>query len=361
MMRLAGKLASFVKNHGAHLAPAFLVRRRSAQSSQPLTDPGIPTLAEVLDPIALAEHLSVISGARWSGAVVTEVQVRVLRHHAGQRCTLEIGVRTETVWHFLIGKVYQIDCPEVFEAMEGIQQAGFDPQDEFSIPQPLAYLPSLRLLLQEKVEGLSAGDIFKTGDERSRAAAAEQCARWLARFHLLAPEAGPVSYAHDHLKSKSMQRCARKMAKQGGHLAGKAARLLQRLEDSSPSRSHVEVCAGHGSYSASHVVLAPGRTVAIDWDFHDVADPARDVARFLAALRRRALIRLGSIRFLDGVAETFLRTYLAAGRPELKKNLRFFEAATCLNLAARHLVDGTEKTEAMLDEGLSVLEQEVIQ
>ncbi len=335
-----------------------------SKSREPLTDPGIATLPEVLDPVALAKHLRVVSRAPWNGGAIEEVQVRVLRQHARQRCTLEMGLRTEKGWHFLIGKVYQIDCPDVFQAMEGIRQAGFGPQEEFSIPEPLAYLPPLRLLLQEKVEGPSAGDIFKTVDEQSRAAAAERCALWLARFHAIAPKTGEVSYPHEHLQSKSMQRCSRKMAKLGGPFADKAARLLQRLEDMVASLSPVELCAGHGSYSAAHVILAPGRTVAIDWDFHDVADPARDVARFLAALRRRALVRLGSIRLLDGVAEIFLKTYLAVGPPDAKKNLRFFEAATYLNLATRHLGDAVpdsqEKTEAMLDEGFRALEREIV-
>jgi hypothetical protein len=364
MMRLAGKLARLVKNHGVFLTPAFLVRRTSTERLQPLSDPGIATLSEVLDPIALAKHLRGISRAPWNGAPVEEVQVRVLRHHVRQRCTLEIGLRTDKGWHFLIGKVYHNDCPDVFQVMEGIQRAGFGPKDEFSIPQPLAYLASLRCLVQEKVKGPSAGDIFKTGDERSRAAAAERCARWLARFHAVAPKAGPVSYPPDHLKSKSMQRCSRKITKLGGPLADRAVRLLQWLEDASSSLSPVEVRAGHGSYSASHVILAEGRTVAIDWDFHEVVDPACDVARFLAALRRRALIRLGSIRALDGAAEAFLRTYLAMGPSEVEKNLHFFEAATYLNLATRHFSDQVpdcqEKTEAMLDEGLRVLEREAI-
>jgi len=364
MMRLAGKLARLVKNPGVFLTPPFAFRRASTEPVQPLTDPGIETLSEVLDPIALARHLGDVSRAFWNGQAVKEVQVRVLRHHVGQRCTLEIALRTEQGWHFMIGKVYQADCPELFQAMEGIQQAGFGPQDEFSIPQPLAYLASLRCLVQEKVEGPSAGDIFKTGDEQSRVAAAEQCARWLARFHDVGPKAGPVSYPQDHLKSKSMRRCARKITKLNGPVADKAARLLQRLEEASSSVRPVELRAGHGSYSASHVILAQGRTVAIDWDFHEVADPACDVARFLAALRRRALIRLGSIRLLDGAAEAFQRAYLAVGPSDVEKNLRFFEVATYLNLAIRHLSDPApncqENTDAMLDEGLRVLGREVI-
>ena len=85
--------------------------------------------------------------------------------------------------------------------MEGIRETGFGPRDEFSIPQPVGYLPSLRLLLQEKVEGPVASEVFKNGDERSRAEGAERCALWLAQFHARAPKVGPVSLPQDHLSS----------------------------------------------------------------------------------------------------------------------------------------------------------------
>jgi len=332
---------------------------------QPFVDERIETLAEVLDPIALAKHLRAVSQAPWNGGGVEEARaVRVIRHNVGKRCTLEIGVRTGDNWHFLIAKVYRKDRTKVFQTMDAIQRAGFGSQHEFSIPEPVAYLPSLRLLLQEKVEGQVAGEVFKSGDEQSQAEAAERCARWLARFHALAPRTGSVTSPLDHLNSKSMQRYSEKIAQRGGSLAERAAWLHERLEDAASSLSSAEVCGGHGSYSAAHVLLAQGRTVVFDWDGYDVADPARDVARFLAALRREALGR-GSIRALDGVAEVFIRTYFAVGQPIAERNLRFFEAATCLNLAKHSLCRPIpdwqvkqEKADAMLEESLRVFERE---
>jgi len=326
---------------------------------QPLVDLGIPTLSEVLDPIALAQHLRVASWAPWNKKAVDEVHVRVLRHHRRQRCTLEIGVRTEKSWHFLIGKVYQKDRPDVFRAMEEIQEAGFGPRDEFSIPQPIAYLPWLRLLLQEKVEGPLAKEIFKTGDNQNRAAAAERCAWWLARFHALGPKAGLVFDSRCYYLSELRER-SRRIRKLKGPCADKAARLLRGLEDAAASLRPVEMRAGHGSYSPAQLILADGRTVTFDWDGYDVADPARDVGRFLYALRRWGSDQLGSIRVLDGAAQVFLETYLAVGPPDAKKNLCFFEAAACLK-RAKHSLDQSvphlqDKTEEMLDEGLRVLE-----
>lgn len=327
---------------------------------QPLTDPRIESLSEVLDPAALARHLRGVSAGRWDGGTIEEVRVvRVLKHHVGRRCTLEINVRTESGWNFLIGKVYRKDRSDVFEVMQRIRQAGFGPGDEFSIPSPRAYLPPLCLLLQEKVEGPVATEIFKTGDERSRAEAAERCALWLARFHELGPKAGPALDSDGCLKSAGER--TRWIASFGGHCAEKAARLLEWLEQAGAALRPLEMRAGHASYSPAQIILAEGRTVTFDWDGYDVADPARDVARFLTALRRLALGRLGSIRALDGAANIFLKTYRAVGL-QVERNLLFFLVDACLTLAAHAFVHAgvrwQAKAEAMLDEGLRIGEGE---
>src|SRR5712691_4190914 len=291
--------------------PSAVRQQRSAivgECVQPLTDPGLAALSEVFESAALANHLRGVCLGRWNGGTVEEARVvRVLKHHVGQRCTLEIGWRRGSDWHFLIGKVYREDRPDILAAMERIQEAGFGPQDEFSIPRPLAYLPSLRLFLQEKVEGRVAKEIFKAGDEQSRAAAAERCALWLARFHTFGPKAGPL-FDSERCLSELLER-KRRIAKLGSRFAAKAERLFEWLEAAGAALRPVEMRAGHASYSPAQLILAEGRTVTFDWDGYDVADPARDVARFLAALRRLAVGRLRSIRAVDGPAEVFLRTY----------------------------------------------------
>jgi aminoglycoside phosphotransferase (APT) family kinase protein len=151
---------------------------------------------------------------------------------------------------------------------------------------------------------------------------------------------------------------ARRIARLGERCAKKTKRLLEWLEAAGTALHPVEKCAGHASYSPAQVILARGRTVTFDWDGYDVADPARDVARFLAALRRLALGRLRSIRALDGAADIFLKTYRSVGPPEADRNLRFFLADTCLTLAAHDFarpgISWQDKGEAMLDESLRI-------
>ena len=60
-----------------------------------LADLSLPTLSEVLDPIALAKHLRLFSLPPWNWGTIEGVQVRVLKYHAGKRCTLEISLRSD--------------------------------------------------------------------------------------------------------------------------------------------------------------------------------------------------------------------------------------------------------------------------
>jgi aminoglycoside phosphotransferase (APT) family kinase protein len=317
------------------------------------TDTGLPTLAAVLDPAELARQLSVLLG--WDTS--QGMRLRVLRWKKANRCTFEIGVRAASAWHELIGKVYAEDRSDVYRAMDEIWHAGFGSEDELAIPRPVAYLTSLRLLLCEKAAGTNARRLIVRSSEADRARAAERCARWLARFQARAPRSGPVFYWNDQLRS--LEQSSRRVADLGGPFADKAGRLLDQLDTTARGLGSSEMCAGHGMYTPGQVLLADRRTVTVDWDTCQVADPSHDVARFIVSLKRLGLKDFGSIHALDAAAESFLRTYVATGRPDITARLAFQEAAICLERAGRDLekqADGwRERVETMLNEGLQVL------
>ncbi len=287
------------------------------------------------------------------------MQASVLKLHSGRRCTVDIRLQADGGWYELVGKIYSTDRSDVYRAMQAIQRAGFERHAEFSIPHPVAYLQPLQLLLQEKVAGPIGTKFFLAADERAHTEAAESCGRWLARFHVVAPKIGPVR--EPGVQMACLERWSRRIARLGQPFANKSRRLLERLEDSPLAQGGVEKRASHGSYSPAQVILAKDRTVALDWDAYGVAEPARDVANFIVALRRLALGRLRSIRLRDSAAETFKKAYLASGGANVESRLPFHQAAACLQLAKYnlyHRVTGWEKKlEAMLDEGLQILER----
>ena len=327
------------------------------ETLQSVVDPGIATLPAVLDALELRWHLDASGWRLWRSTRPEDVSVRVLTHHPGSRCTVEIALQTADGWREFVGKVYAEDRPDVYQAMQRICQAGFGPQAEFSIPEPLAYVPALRLLVQEKIEGPRAKDIYLTGTDRERAAAAELSALWVARFHAKGPRLSPVS--HPNHQEALWRQWSRLIAENCESLAGRAQLLSERLEVAAGALAPVEYCAGHGSFSPAHLILTPGRTAAFDWDGYDLADPARDVGRFVVALQRLALGRLRSIRALDREGEIFEKTYLASAGPGVRKRLPLHKAAACLQLAKYHLDHRVhrweQKLEAMLQEGFRCL------
>jgi len=327
--------------------------------SHGISDPGMPALAAVFDPVTLRKHFHQALPDDWGA--IQNIRFQILKHHPGKRCTFEIALETANGWRYLIGKVYSTDRSDVYRVMNELRRAGFGPEDELSIPQPVAYVPVLRLLLQEKVRGPRAKEVFLTGDESDRAVAAVRSARWLAKFHSVAPRSWHTTDLTDHVNSAD--RWSQTIAKLGEPFAGRAKRLAKRLQEEEAAFANGgELCAGHGSYNCNQIILTEGRTITLDWDSYDVADPCRDVARFIVNLQRLALKYLGSFQALDAAAEAFLKTYTALSPFDVSANLALYRALMCLKLAKyeanRPVCNFPEAIEALLHEGLRVLEQE---
>ena len=284
------------------------------------------------------------------------MRLRVLKAHK-DCCTFEVSLDTENGWQSLIGKVHEGDRSDVLGAMQSIVDAGFGPTAEFAIPRALAYVPSLHVLLEERIQGTEVKEIFLNGAFDERLAAARRCGAWLARFHTGAPPQGRLAEPSELLVQ--IRYWAQQIRSSGGPLGIKAALLLRKLEAAIPEPRSLEACAGHGSYMPEHVLLSGRRTVTIDLDEYDVADPARDLAWFIVSLKRLGLKKRGSLRAHDRSVRAFLDAYGASGPRDATKHLPFYQAAECLHRALRDLHKRIppipEWTEIMLDEGLSAL------
>jgi aminoglycoside phosphotransferase (APT) family kinase protein len=318
-------------------------------------DRGLPGLEAVLDPVLIEQHLRRVLPGEWGP--FRDTRSRILRHKKGRRCTFEIAWPGADGWRAVIGKVYPTDRADIYRTMETIRGAGFGPDDEFSIPEPLAYVPELHLLLQEKVHGPRAKQVLMTGSERDRTDAAERAGRWLARFQATAPRIGEADPAEDPLQSA--QEWSRGLTEVGGALADRAARLGEQLEVAVRGRRPIEVCAGHGDFRSGQILLAEGRTATVDWDRHDVADPCRDAATFVVGLKRISWKEPDASAMLDRVAEHFLEAYFSWGSPTVRADLPLYEAARCLGEAhkdvRRREAGWAEKASDILDQGLRAL------
>jgi len=326
------------------------------------TDPGIPTLAAVCDPAELAKHLSLLS-LPWPWDTSQAIRLRVLKWHRASRCTFEIALRVGSGWQELIGKVYAEDRSDIYQAMEEIRRAGFGSDAEFALPRPLAYLAPLRLLLYEKAPGTRARELILNPRDSEDILAAERCAHWLARFQALAPRLGPVYTLDGHLSS--LKQWCQSLSDHGGPFAKKASLLFEHLKEAAAGLGRIELCPGHGTYTPGQVLLDGGRTITIDWDTYEMADPCRDVARFVVEIKRNALKHFGSLHACARAAGIFVKTYFAAAHAAITPNLAFHEAAICLERAKhdrdKQVQGWQQKAEIMLDEGVRILSGESIE
>jgi aminoglycoside phosphotransferase (APT) family kinase protein len=340
-----------------------------SELTQSLVDPGIATLQAVLDPRELAKHLEPALPVHWGR--VQDIRIRVLQHHRARRCTVDIMLQTASGTQGLIGKVYAEDRSDVYQAMKEMTRSGFGPEAEFSIPQPFAFIPELNLLLQERIQGRSATEVFLKGNESERAKAAERCARWLAHFHMQAPLSRPVfALSHELLahwmRQRPLERWMRRIPKRAGaqakQLMEKVVLLFNRLEIAAVKHDRVEMCACHGSYCHYQIILNETRTVTLDWDSFCVTHPSLDVARFITILQQLALDTEGSLKGLDVVSEAFYKSYIATNGHGVAKQLAFYKAAHFLKHSRDYLKRDNVRPEMaglMLDEGLRVLAEEM--
>jgi len=91
-----------------------------------------------------------------------DVHIQMLKPHKN-RVTFEMRLKSSGGWQSVICKVHLANRLDVFDAMQVIFNAGFGPESEFALPQPLAYLSKLHVLFEEKILGNWAMDIFMNG------------------------------------------------------------------------------------------------------------------------------------------------------------------------------------------------------
>ena len=155
---------------------------------------------------------------------------------------------------------------------------------------------------------------------------------------------------------KRSERRLRRIVDGGVPFANKAERLFRRLSDTSSYLEKTPMCAGHGDNTHNQVILSEKAAVTFDWDCYDIADPCRDVARFVVCLERPALKELRSARGLNDACRTFLRTYLAADTLGVESHLPFYKAALYLQVAKREVVSQDPwhfgRAQIMLNRGL---------
>lgn len=292
-----------------------------------VVDPGLPAVGELLHAPAMGERLG-----RLLGMPVRIGGIDVIKHKPGRRLSLAYVLDGGGGPRRVFAKAFASDRGmAVFVLMDRIADALA--RAPLRVPRPLAYVPELRLLVTEFVDGSPLADAIYGGlsDEP-----AQRAALALAALH-----GSGVTSARAWTPAKEM-RTAREWllslhGRGGVEQGSRAAALLAAVGQGAPAPDAATATLVHRDFYADQLWDAGGVTAVLDLDDARAGDPAVDVGNFLAHLELRAAQFPATREGCRRAAPVFAAAYEDARGSALEGSwpdrVRFYRTASLLRLA----------------------------
>lgn len=214
--------------------------------------------------------------------------------------------------HKLVAKGYNRgDGAATFAAMEHLWRAGFRDDPWLTMPEPLAYLPGPRLLLQTTAAGSS---LYRYLDDLPAGMdAVRLTGRWLGKLHTAPVPAWPAS--DPDLEEQRLGRFCDALADRCPDVAGRFRAIAAGITAARAraAGATAPVVPTHGDFQPKNVHVTRRRVTVIDFDRFAVAEPARDLGHFVAQSMTMSYVRTGSFRSIEPWNDAFLEEYTAAG------------------------------------------------
>lgn len=191
-----------------------------------------------------------------------------------------------------------------FQALRELHEAGFRPPSEFTVAEPIAYLPERNCILVEKAPGVAAMDTILAQAQCARSAVLK-CAQWAAALHASGLE--PPRWSED------VPRLQRWSAELQESLPEYAARFHQVVERVLPEIARTEESAlvpCHGDFHPINILVASsGRVTAIDLDKFATRDRHAEIGYCLGQVASIGFHRLGSFGATAELRSVLLQAY----------------------------------------------------
>lgn len=229
----------------------------------------------------------------------------------------------------IIGKgYYRYDGAKTLGLMNQLWSEGFAEPYRLTIPEPIAYLPEMRLLLQGQAEGRS---LYEHMDGRGGVSEAVRLtARWLAKLHATNITDAPVlppDFEESKLRTYKeilVQICP----PHARRVEDFAERTISSLKELDPRH----VVPTHGDFQPKNVYALRDRITVIDFDRFALAHPARDLGHFVGQSMTMSCSRTGSFETVRPWNAAFIEEYARLGPPEALAALPVFVARTFLEV-----------------------------
>ena len=275
--------------------------------------------------------------------------IKVLKYKPGRRCVLAYTLDGRTrkdrrpIRHILIGKLFRDERGRRLHRLQHyLWQNEFGPQadDDIHVPRSLAYVPEMRMQVQEQAPGATINELVaRTGIDM----AVRRAAAGLAKLHNMTiatpPHNGDEPFSmRTYLLDDERQSLARFREQLTQIRPGDVARIdnlyaiLRNWADRLPPMNAPSPV--HRDFYYSQVLIDGRRLTLIDFDLFALGDPAIDVANFVAHLHFLGLDRLNCLGALTQETFLFLDSYTCY-RPvddAFWQRFDFYRAATFFRL-----------------------------
>jgi hypothetical protein len=289
-----------------------------------MIDPRLPGLATAIDDEAMRARLHEVLACRPVNGSrrVVRASHRVLKHTMGKRCVIAYHVDDGHRLIHLIGKVHRgARGALAFEKLADLWRLTRGASvSELGMPEPLAFLRDLGLVLQTAVPGAPLAAIPEALWPEAVARTAEN----LARLHAVSGARAEARTPAQHL-AKLCRPAPEALVAEWPELEAPVGRVLARLAVVPADAGR---CLIHGDLSISQVFVDPHRAWFVDFDGLCESYAAVDVANFLISIENRFGPTAGPLQ------SAFLERYAALARPGALQHLALHTALAWLRRAS---------------------------
>jgi phosphotransferase family enzyme len=297
-----------------------------------MSDPAFDFLRAALNPETASPILSRSLGRR-----VEVIDLRVTRHKVGRRCLVEFDVseadgRTASV----VGKV-RVKGTNIaaFELLQELWSRGFNDaaEDGIHVPQPLALIPALRMILLRKEPGSPAGELL-TGEHGSNVA--RRMAEVAFKLH-----AGRFTAKKTHQLADELQILADRLKQAAAirpHWSERIAAVLAGCQELARKLPVANPTGIHRDFYPGQVLIDGRCCCLVDLDLFSLGDPALDIGNFIGHLSELALRRHGSTDLFCDREEALIEGYLQLSPATSRAAIEIYRLLTL----ARHIFISTQ-------------------
>lgn len=259
------------------------------------------------------------------------IQFRPERCVIRYRLQYESATTGRSLTRNVIGKVSQAgEGRQIHRAMTALWAHAFKPEhsEKIRIPEPLAFLPDLEMVVQEEVPGHHLNDLIKRQPQPEYA---RLIARVLIKLHTAEVDLGRTRHMADHLRRcypsyTELARACPELSDPIRRIADAASELDVRLD-------RADYMTIHGDFHMKQIHVADERSWLLDFDALSHGDPAADLGNVIVTLRHKA-DRLGNVPEL---IDALIDEYCQVMNPDIAKRIPIYEAVNGLRRACKQL------------------------